>query len=240
MPLQAQIHAQAPVAGPTGEPAFGLDQARELHVGAQWPVGSAGAFLAHGIARNPGNLRAHVQRVLLWIEAAHPGETYAALLDLFVALGPHGQALRARLLRAAQPVLPREGAQFLLQSHRAGISGREPHPPAPGSMLSRGVTGALALVTRVHAAAAAADPIRDADDYIAEGNVAAARVTLEEALIAEPTRPDLAGALLDIYRRTRDARALAAMRARLGHSLRIAGVWDEVEREIKSPPGGAR
>lgn len=238
---QAQMRSLPPPEPPAGEPAFGLDRARDLHVGERWPAPRAGAYLAHRIARDPSNLRAHVQRILLWIEAGHPGETYAALLDLFVALGPHGGALRERMLRAARAVLPHDGAQFLMKSRSGGLSGREPHPPAPGSMLSRGVTGALALVSRVHdTAGVALDPIREADDYIAEGNVGAARTTLEEALAAEPTRPDLAGALLDIYRRTRDVVALRAMRARLGHTLRVVGVWDEVERDIANAPGGGR
>ena len=108
-------------------------------------------------------------------------------------------------------------------------------------MLSRGLTGTLTLVVRERrAAAAAADPLQEADAYIAEGNIAAARAVLEAALAARPTRADLAGTLLELYRRSRDAAGLRAMRARLGAGLTGAGAWSEVEREIDRAQDAAR
>ncbi len=223
------------------DPVFDLDHARDLHVGQRWPAARAGALLAHTVARTPSSLLAHVQRVQLWIEDGNPDETYAAMLDLFVALGTRGAALRERMLAAAAPVLDQDRARYLAAALIPGLEATHPHPAAPGSMLSRGLTGSLSLVARLaEVAAPALDPVHEADNYVAEGNVPAAQAVLEAALLAAPARADLSGALLDLYRRMRDADSLRLMRARLGPSLRGAGAWSDIEREILAQRGDER
>jgi hypothetical protein len=218
-----EVSSRAPAAGAAG--------VKDPRVDEHGPAIQVGAALARDVARNPTNLLAHVQRVHLWIEGRNPEETWAALLDLFIALGPRGSALRERMLRVADGVLTRECRDFLAASLPAGLDGTQPHPLAPSSVLSGWHAETLSR-TSSERPSGAPDPLDEADTCLAAGKIEAARVILEAALVAEPARADLAGALLDIYRYTYDVSGLRDMRARLGTELRSTGVWDIVERDI--------
>lgn len=215
------------------EPAFGLENERALRVGGHWPGEAAGDFLAHAVARQPANLRAHVQRIALAVDTADSEETWSALVDLYMALGPRGIELRRGMLYATRRLLPPGHELFLRERLLTGLAPHDPHPPAPGSMLTKGVTGTLHAVERTAGAAAdRIDPLVDAREYLNEGNVTAAQHILEDALVANPARPDLAGDLLNIYWHARDAAGLRAMRLRLGDTLRGGAAWDQIEHDI--------
>jgi hypothetical protein len=215
------------------EPAFGLGGRRDVRLTPRWSPGRAAEFLAHAIVRDPGNLAAHVQRIALAAGARDGVLAYGALLDLFVALGARGADLRARMLRASERLLAPAERTYLEGRLEAGVAATDPHPPTAASMLSRGITGTLDAVARAaEGAGAPRDPLLDARDYVNEGNLAAARATLEAALDANPARPDLAGELLDLYRHTHNVSALRAMKARLGARLHAPAAWETIERSL--------
>jgi hypothetical protein len=229
--FEESVPTPSPRDAPAGRSEPGTDGARRLRVQNRWSATEAGAALARDVARNPNNLLAHVQRVHLWVDTRHHDETWAALLDLFIALGPRGRALRERMLRAAEGVLPRDRLEFLFASLSRGLKGAPPHQPAPGSVLSDSRVDAPTDISPERLPPAR-DPLDEADTFLAAGKIDAARDILEAALAYAPARADLAGALLDIYRYTYDLIGLREMRARLGSELRSAGVWDIVERDI--------
>ena len=78
-------------------------------------------YLAHRIARFPGDLPSHTQRVLLHLRRRDASALYAALLDLFIALGEKDRPYRAHLLQRAAPLLAPEHRVV----HRELLPGRE-------------------------------------------------------------------------------------------------------------------
>lgn len=218
------------------EPAFGLADATGLRPADRWSAEACGSFFARAIAREPGNLRAHVQRIALWLASPRRDEAFAALLDLFFALDRRGAALRARTLSAAAPLLAADERSFLERSLREGASPRAPHPPAPASVLSRGVVGDVDGAVREGPDAAvvdaANDALADARAYLDHGNAEAARALLESALVANPARADVAAELLAILLHARDRAGLAALRQRLGARLRDATPFDDCDRAL--------
>lgn len=240
-PMPAGARGPAPNGWPAVEPAFGLAEERALRLPERWPRLPAADFLAHLIAREPANLRAHVQRIGISLERRSGGDLYAALLDLFFALGPRGTPLRRRMLRAADQVLAPHHAAFLYVSLMGGLSATAPHPAARGSVLTRSVTGSLTAVSRREGPAPARSlPLEEARTYVAEGDVEAARLVLEEALAADPADADLAGELLSLYRAARDGAALLRMRERLGPQLRDSASWDDALAAIERAGRGLR
>lgn len=214
------------------QPAFGLDDARDIRIRG-WSSGQAGAFLCHAIARDPTHLLHHTQRIDLSIVASDGEDAFSALLDLFIALGPLGSALRKRMLSATRPLLTLAQAGFLIRSLASGCVATVQHPPASHSVLSLGVTGRLDLVERTESVTSAeADPLIDAETQIVDGNVDAARATLEAALNESPERDDLAKALIELYVRSADLKKLRATRERLGAALVNRSGWDAAEQRL--------
>lgn len=221
------------------EPAFGFEDSTRLRPSSRWTTDVVGGFLARAIARDPTNLRMHVQRVTLWTASHRREETFGALVDLFVALGERGNALRTRLLASAPADLDPGQRSFLEGRLATGLSAVDRHPPAPASILTRAVTGALDTVARIGDTEPepATDPLAEARDYLAEGNVERARELLESALRAQPERAEVADELLTIYRHSADAGALRALRRELGDRLADPIAWNECERAITARHG---
>lgn len=214
------------------EPAFGLASSREIRL-RDWPPASAKKFLSHAIARDPLNLLQHAQRIQLAIATADEDEAFSALLDLNIALGRHGKTLRDQMRHAAQTLLSPEQQAFLRRVQRVGCSATGRHPAAPYSVLSRGLTGKLDLVSRVETAAVqTSDPLNEADTQLRDGNVAAARTTLETALEDTPERDDIAAALLELYLRSQDLASLRSMRRRIGTPLESRDDWTIAEERL--------
>lgn len=214
------------------EPAFGLEDSREVRL-RDWPPASAKKFLAHAIVRKPRHLLHHTQRIGLAIVGSDRNEVFSALLDLNIALGPHGKRLRDRMRRAAHALLTSEQSVFLARVQITGCNANDRHPAAPYSVLSRGLTGKLDLVSRsVETSTQTSDPLDEADAQLMDGNVTAARTTLEHALGNTPERDDIASALLEIYVRSHDLASLRLMRARVGAPLQSRHDWITAEDRL--------
>jgi hypothetical protein len=111
---------------------------------------SALIYLLSSIKREPLHLQLHVQRINLLLDAQDAAGLKAALVDLYIALGNRGYALKLRMLSLIRPFLdPRNYQSFVLTLH----SGLEAHNPAvgdlPGVVLSEGFTGRDKLLVRV-------------------------------------------------------------------------------------------
>lgn len=222
------------------EPAFGLESYTPIRISTRWSPDSAGSFLARAIAREPANLRMHVQRIALWSHTGRHDETFGAIVDLFHVLGSRGTELRTRVRDAAAPNLALEQRAYLDRCLSGSTDVLATHPNACASVLSRGITGSLDGVHRVDdtpglapaPARLVSDVLAEAHDYLMEGNAEMARELLESGLRATPQRTDIAAELLSIYCHAGDARRLAAMRAELGARLTEPAAWDECRRAI--------
>lgn len=214
-----------------GEAAFCLGRPHALVAATGLTAERAGNHLAHAVARDPGNLAAHVQRIGVWITAGSAGRLFGAMIDLSLALGPRGRPLRERMLLLATPALhPAHVAA--LRALLDGLDADAPMPVVPGSVLNRAHTGTQDLVRRDVAAAAARDPLLTADDYVREGNIDAALALLEEAILADPKRTELASLHADLCVHTRDADRLAALAARVAGHAGPAGVVADARQRL--------
>ena len=196
--------------------AFELSGVRRLRLNALEASNDTGTFLARQVARSPGDLCSHVQRINLFLQQAAGDETYGALLDLFIALGPKGLPLRWRMLGAARHALSHAQFHALRQRLESGIEATDAMPVGGSPMLSKGLTGSNRLVVnQTDTQEQHRDPLIEAGEYLEYGQLEEARELLEKAVLKEPLRGDLQLELLEIYRYTRDKTNFAAMRTRL-------------------------
>jgi hypothetical protein len=219
-----------------GEAAFCLGRPHALVAATGLAVERAGDHLAHAVARDPGNLAAHVQRIGLWITAGSPGRLFGAMIDLALALGTRGRPLRERMLLLATPALHRAHAEAL-RALLDGVDADAPMPAVPGSVLNRAHTGTLDLVRRDVPAADVRDPLLTADDYVHEGNVGAALALLDEAIAADPARTALASLYAELCVHSRDAGRLDALAARIDGHAGPAAVVAEARRRLAAHIG---
>lgn len=214
------------------EPAFGLEASRDIRIRG-WPHAQATKYLCHAIARNPHDLLRHAQRIELAIAASDGDGVFSALLDLNIALGPNGAALRDRMRRAALQLLTPHQLEFLVRAQTSGCRASQYHPPAPSSVLTQGLTGKLDLVSRTDVVQTqTSDPITEAETQLMDGNLNAARSTLEHALAQAPERGDIASALLELYVGSQDLGSLRSLRAQIGQALPNQHDWDAVEERL--------
>ena len=175
--------------------------------------------LRRRIGREPGDLLAHVRRILLAHACRRNAEVEEGLSELFGILGDKGQSLRKRLLDLCGPALP-AGRLQALEAAIAGQHGGER-------------TAALPLVVRRQreegkAPSGQQDALAEAAECLDNGQVEEALVLLEGALLERPNDAAITRALLDIYRRSRDLPRLQTMRSRLADlDEPLRQVWEE-------------
>lgn len=120
---------------------FGLP-VRALNIASHWHSPATGALLAAEIGRTPANLHAHVQRISLWSSLGDSRELIAAIIDLWMVLGPHGMDLRKRMLDTHREILEREGLAAWMSAHLStGADRHDPLLARPGVVLARPVRG---------------------------------------------------------------------------------------------------
>ena len=169
-------------------------------------------YLAYSVARHPGDLLAHARRILLCLQLCNAEGVYGALLDLFIALGPSGRQLRERMLRLAKAVLSPVFYDTLHHRLDTGVSATEAVPPCATSVLSRGLTSSEPLVqSTALVREQTSGALEQARDLIDSGHVAEAQALLEKTLQSNPEDDEVGLELLDVYRHTRDTRALNTM-----------------------------
>ncbi|MDP4300985.1 hypothetical protein [Leptothrix discophora] len=171
--------------------------------------------LGAAIGRDPLDLESHVQRVRLACAAPLTDFAFGALVDLFMALGPRGRSLRARLLEQAEAWLAPEDAHFLHAHLDAGLSRAVALPSAPGALFHPAVVGVARMVDHLRVAAAQLSAREQAISLLEHGDLDGARDLLEQALLDEPGDADVRDELLGIYRHSRDDAAKTAMAERL-------------------------
>lgn len=197
------------------DPVFSYARAGQLDlVYGPDPV-AAWRHLSSLVARDPLDLEAQVRRVLLACRAPHTPRMFGALLDLFLALGPHGEPLRRRMLQLGTPFIDPDEARFLTAHLDIGLERGTVLPIGTGALLDRAVVGSIHAVTRERAAARITSRVEEAISLLDHGNLPAARALLEEAVLDDPTDETAVRELLGIYHHSRDAEGHAALAARL-------------------------
>ncbi|MGF1547037.1 MAG: hypothetical protein ACFCUG_06900 [Thiotrichales bacterium] len=221
------------------EPAL-LPVARELlpdpeHIGS-W-VRHAD-LLERRICRNPRDLLSHAQRVSLHLARADAARCFHALVDLNIALGRQGRALRVNLLEQTLSLLPKDQFEWLLRRLDSGVAPDEVAPDMQGVLLSRSVAGVTAIVA-LDARDGAADTdqgtaIKQVWAWIEQGRIDDARMLLERTLDDDPGDPIASMELLALYRRHDLGDAFTATYTRLsGRRLALPELWDKLSARFR-------
>jgi len=106
-------------------------------------------YLARRIASRPGDLLSHTRRIMLSHRRLDAAEAYAALVDLFIATGRRGKALKERLVRLCSPLFTPPQRQFLDKHCADGLTGDlDIDPPVARTMLTRAAGSGKIVVRR--------------------------------------------------------------------------------------------
>lgn len=196
---------QTPLHTEESEALFTISELRTLGLATHHHKASVSDFLAREVARNPAELRRHVQRISLFLTKDNGSRAYGAITDLFIALGENGLPLRRRMLEVAKPLLSADQYRALHDKLQSGLSPLERVPLSGESILGKGIRGTTRLVERVDTQGRSGpDILADAQSCLEYGQVDEARCLLEEAVLKEPSRWELHQELLEIYVHSRD------------------------------------
>jgi hypothetical protein len=213
--IEPLITGAAPPATPL-ETAFLVGSQCNLHLETQGRTKALKTHFAHAVARTPGDLRLHVQRLLLHADTHDPA-ILGALCDLFHVLGERGTPLRRRMLALARPLLCRIDHQLLRQQLEQGARAHGSSPSSSPSrtlesVLDAGITGTTRLIAKLSPRQSPMeDPLESAQQQLEYGQTELARETLERAVHDDPARLDLHLSLLEIYRHLRNRHHIEAV-----------------------------
>ncbi len=212
-------------------PAFGLDDKKNLHPTRRFNTQSGRRHLVALVARDHMDLRAHMQRISLLLDSGDSEDMiFGSLVDLFLALGDKGYELRKTVLKQARPRLHDAHFHFLHQRMTDGLQRMDVLPVTMGSVLDRAVFGNSHLVERQrNKAPLEVNAVDISLMHLENGDIKGACDVLEAALLSDFSNVAVEAELLEIYRRCRDEVGFLNMRQRLeaiGASL--GADWDEL------------
>ncbi len=196
-----------------------------------------GGYLESRIARNPRDLLSHVQRILLHHEKGEPDACFAALADLFVALGASGRELRENLLRQTADLLTGEQVRLLQRHLDVPLTPDLPLPGIGASSLTHGVSGSTGVIASVHSLDDNPDLLHAAYQSLEAGDEERARRYLEQALDQDPGDATVVMELLALYQRNhlRDA-FFSALTRFSSRKLALPELWEKLERHFHAEP----
>jgi len=216
---------------------FRFDQLLALHPDLQVSGLLVDEHLAHAVAADPANLLCHTQRVFFFYGNQDSDGLYSALVDLFIALGDKGPALRRRLLNGSRERLSPRHFRVLSRWLEQGAPSEANEPSlASQSVLSLGITGVRTLVQVFHTERESErDPLLEAREYIEYFQIEEAKSLLEAAIFEQPEREELHTELIHLYQATRDLASLQAMREKLSQTMTtLPECWLELDEPM--PP----
>ncbi|CAI8882498.1 type IV pilus assembly protein FimV [Methylocaldum szegediense] len=218
------------------EPVFLIQDSPELDPLCPGTADVIADYLAHSVAAEPDNLLRHTQRIFHHYRQNDHDGLYAALVDLFIALGQRGHDLRRRLLNGVRHRLRKDYYARLDHWLRSGLA---PHwhelLPVTRSVLTPGIVGLLDLVrVSVDTLDGSRDPLVEAREHIEYSQLDEAQTVLEEALANEPHRIDLQTELLLLYRATGNLDGFLRTREKLQQIVdSLPPIWDDCERHLR-------
>lgn len=188
-------------------------------------------YLVKRVRRNPRDLRAHVQRTLLYLSKRDSEAVYAALIDLFLILGNRGTDIRKNLLNQAEPLLKKEQYQFLVDRMKSGLDSNEPLPSNTLSSLSRGHSGTTRIVSRKISDPNHSAPLEQAMECFHQNDWLTAMIILEDALHHDPGDAAVCRELLSLYKKQQAREAFHRTYTSLfGRCLALPELWRDTEK----------
>ncbi len=103
-------------------------------------------YLKRHIQAFPDDLVAHARRVLVARALLKKEELFAALIDLWIATGALGEALKIRMFKRTQEILDQEQIQYLEATLKTGLTVHAALKNPTESMLASGSRQSYSLV----------------------------------------------------------------------------------------------
>ncbi len=192
-------------------------------------------FLSHRVTCNSSDLAAHVHRVVAHYYKGSADGIYGALLDLYIALGSKGFALRKRMYETFAPFLESDHRAALRKGLQSGLKAEDYVPDSIVSRFKHPNLGNTYLVEKRgdEIVRVDFDALDEARDLIDSGFIEEARMLLEEILTTQPECEETNKELLDIYKYTKDKEAFFATKKRLdGLPLALGDAWEELTEKF--------
>ncbi|CAA6821539.1 MAG: Unknown protein [uncultured Thiotrichaceae bacterium] len=187
-------------------------------------------LLSHQIRRNPYDLRAHTQRILLTQHEGLQDRTSGSLLDLFLALGNSGLMLRTRMLDICRDQLDEETVDLFdtwLQEGAEDQAGGW----MSGSMLSTGEIARGSKLLKQQRSVVESqytDVLAEIQDHIEYGQIDLAQTLLESEILEGRATAELEQELLAVYQHTRNSSQLEAMsNALIDAGVELSETWQD-------------
>jgi hypothetical protein len=135
---------------PLPHPEFGLAGISAINLPKVWRDRRTADYLAHCVARNPRDLRAHARRIAVHHALGEDQDLAAAVIDLFIALGDKGSSLKRLLLtRHADELRRAHCYSALAQALEGALSPHLAEIALPASVLCRPASGDFDIVREI-------------------------------------------------------------------------------------------
>ncbi len=187
-------------------------------------------LLSHQIRRNPYDLRAHTQRILLTQHEDLHDRTSGSLLDLFLALGSSGLMLRTRMLDLCRDQLDEETVGLFDAWLKEGVE-EQAGGWMSGSMLSTGEIARGSKLLKQQRSVAESqytDVLAEIQDHIEYGQIDLAQTLLESEILEGRATADLEQELLAVYQHTRNSSQLEVIsNALIDAGVELSESWQD-------------
>ncbi len=191
------------------------------------------AYFCHHVVRAPQDLLVHVQRIHFAIERLPESRIYSALLDLFIALGERGLALRTEMLQQAKDHLSTEHLEYLNSILEGTATADGSIDDQSFSMLAKGVTGCRDMV-RGERQMRDESPLEQALECIECSDLEGARLILEAAVTEDHAHPEQQKLLLELYRKTDDRKHFSVLyQAMISESNPTHAEWQALHQHFE-------
>lgn len=191
--------------------------------------------LTHHIKRNPHDLRAHVQRILLAQEEELHSKLAGSLQDLYLALGDAGLMLRENMLDEVKDVLSTNQIDFFRDWLSRSSEQGDDHQWREGSVLCDGFgvnPQKLLQPEQVKVVSEYADVLEEVYACLEYGQIDTAQALLEKECLSEEPHAQAEFELLNLYQYTRDKNALDEMTAQLEQAGKtLSQQWQDKQQE---------
>ncbi len=182
--------------------------------------------ILYAILRKPEQLIFHIRRIHTSYRAGFSEHLYAALIDLLLILDGKGKDLSVRMVLSTRSLLEKQQLTQLINYLKHQNSALPTHV---FSLLSKGLIGTSALLTKNTGVDKTHDPLQIALDYIEYSDLDAAKETLESAVLEFPERQDIQIELLELYKVTKNIQAFTEMHKQLMEKdFNLSLKWQEL------------
>jgi hypothetical protein len=221
---------------PTAKGFFTDKDAAGFYEWCDWSAEKGLERLVFKVSRTPKYLQCHLERIYYCYQQKLDEQLYGALVDLLIVLHKGGSALGKRMVGSSKPRLTEAQYNTLMKHIDSKGVGSELLAINRYSVFARGLESCAVMVQAADdGSKQEQDPVDMAHNFIEYSDLDSAMQVLEEAILAQPERPELHHELLPLYRSTYDqARFKQVHGVLLGKGLHLPPEWAQLDDYFNS------